>query len=152
MRMNEIMTQVRIAKVVEPDARKRTIRDWGLPLRDWFEAGAKITGGTDNPAVVYDPQRPFLGQYSALTGATLAGTLLPGQRISREQMLRMFTINNAYARWQEGILGSIEVGKRADFVVLNTDILECQDEAVKDIQVLETYMDGRLVFQNANSP
>jgi predicted amidohydrolase YtcJ len=152
MRMNEIMTQVRIAKVVEPDAWKRTVRDWGLPLRDWFEAGAKITGGTDNPAVVYDPQRPFLCQYSALTGATLAGTLLPGQGISREQMLRMFTINNAYARWQEGILGSIEVGKYADFVVLNTDILECPDEAVKDIQVLETYIDGRLVFENTNLP
>jgi predicted amidohydrolase YtcJ len=152
MRMNEIMTQVRIAKIVEPDAWKRTVRDWGLPLRDWVEAGVRITGGTDNPAVVYDPERPFLGQYSALTGATLAGTLLPGQGVSREQMLRMFTINNAYARWQESILGSIEVGKRADFVVLNTDILECPDDAVKDIQVLATYIDGRLVFQNAHLP
>jgi predicted amidohydrolase YtcJ len=60
----------------------------------------------------------------------------------------MFTINNAYARWQEHTLGSIEVGKHADFVVLNTDILECPDEAVKDIQVLETYIDGQRVFEN----
>jgi predicted amidohydrolase YtcJ len=149
MRMNEIMTQVRIAKLVEQDPWKRTVRDWGLPLRDWFDAGLIVTGGTDNPAVVYDPSQPFLCQYSALTGNTLAGKLMPGQAISREEMLRMFTINNAYARWQEDDLGSIEVGKFADFVVLDTDVLTCPDEAVKDIQVLQTYVGGELTFENA---
>jgi predicted amidohydrolase YtcJ len=77
MRMNQIMTQVRIAKLTEDDPWKRTVRDWGLPLRDWFDAGVKVTGGTDNPAVVYDPEQPFLCQYSALTGSTLAGVLMP---------------------------------------------------------------------------
>lgn len=149
MRMNEIMTQVRIAKLVEDDPWKRTVRDWGMPLRDWLDAGMLVTGGTDNPAVVYDPDQPFLCQYSALTGNTLAGQLMPGQEITREEMLRMFTINNAHARWQEDILGSIEVGKYADMVVINTDILSCSDEAVKDIQVLQTYVGGELVFENA---
>lgn len=145
MRMNEIMTQVRIAKLAEGDAWKRTVRDWGMPLRDWLDAGLMVTGGTDNPAVVYDVNQPFLCQYSALTGRSLAGKLMPGQEITREEMLRMFTINNAYSRWQENILGSIEPGKYADMVVLDEDILECDAEAVKDIQVLKTFVSGELV-------
>ncbi|MEJ8572767.1 amidohydrolase [Microbaculum marinum] len=147
MRMNEIMTQVRIAKLVESDPWARTVRDWGLPLRDWLDAGILVSGGTDNPAVVYDKQHPFLCQYSALTGNTLAGQLMPGQEITREEMLRMFTINNAEVRWQEKTLGSIEVGKQADAVVLDTDILDCPPEAVKDIQVLQTYVGGELVYE-----
>lgn len=73
---------------------------------------------------------------------------MPGQNITREEMLRMFTINNAYSRWQEHILGSIEPGKYADLVVLDTDILECSDEAVKYIQVLQTYVGGELVYEH----
>lgn len=147
MRMNEIMEQVRIAKMSEPDARRRTVRDWGLPLRDWLEEGLMVTGGSDNPAVVYDLERPFLSQYSALTGKTLAGVLLPGQGISREQMLRMYTINNAYACWQEDVRGSLEVGKLADFTVLDRDILSCDVDEVERLAVLETYVGGDLVFQ-----
>jgi predicted amidohydrolase YtcJ len=149
MRMNEIMTQVRIAKLTEHDPWKRTVRDWGLPLRDWFDAGMMVTGGTDNPAVVYDPTQPFLCQYSALTGNTLAGTLMPGQQITREEMLRMYTIHNAYARFQEDVLGSIEPRKHADMVVLDRDILTCSDDDVRRIQVLQTYVDGELVFEKA---
>ena len=55
MRMHEIMEQVRIAKMTETDPWKRTVRDWGLPLRDWLDAGLTVTGGSDNPAVVYSP-------------------------------------------------------------------------------------------------
>ena len=150
MRMNEIMEQVRIAKMSEKDAWKRTVRDWGLPLRDWHDAGVHVTGGSDNPAVVYNTEQPFLSQYSALTGNTLAGVLLPGQEVTREQMLRMYTINNAYACWQENIRGSIEVGKLADLTVIDQDILECADEEVRDMQVLQTYVGGELVFENAN--
>jgi len=147
MRMNEIMTQVRIAKLVENDPWKRTVRDWGLPLRTWLDEGLVVTGGTDNPAVVYSKDQPFLCQYSALTGKSLAGTLMPGQEITRQEMLRLFTINNAYSRWQEDVLGSIEPGKYADLVVIDQDILECDAEAVKDIQVLQTFVGGELVFE-----
>ena len=147
MRMNTIMEQVRIAKMSEQDPWKRTTRDWGLPLKNWLDAGAVVTGGSDNPAVVYDPDRPFLSQYSALTGDTMAGVLLPGQAISREQMLRMYTINNAYAVWQEKERGSIEQGKLADMVVLDRDILTCSDDEVATTQVLQTYVGGELVHE-----
>ena len=150
MRMHEIMEQVRIAKMTETDPWKRTVRDWGLPLRDWVDAGLTVTGGSDNPAVVYDPEQPFLGQYSALTGNTLAGVLLPGQTVTREEMLRMYTINVAYSCWQEDIRGSIETGKLADMVVLDRDILNCTDEEVKDLQVLQTYIGGELVFEKSH--
>lgn len=150
MRMHEIMEQVRIAKMTETDPWKRTVRDWGLPLRDWLDAGLTVTGGSDNPAVVYNPEQPFLGQYSALTGNTLAGVLLPGQTVTREEMLRMYTINVAYSCWQEDIRGSIEPGKLADMVVVDRDILNCADEEVKDLQVLQTYVGGELVFENSH--
>ena len=150
MRMHEIMEQVRIAKITETDPWKRTVRDWGLPLRDWFDAGLTVTGGSDNPAVVYDTDQPFLGQYAALTGNTLAGVLLPGQTVTREEMLRMYTINVAYSCWQEGIRGSIEKGKLADMVVVDRDILSCADEEIRDLQVLQTYIGGELVFERSH--
>ena len=117
-----------------------------MPLRDWFDAGIMVTGGTDNPAVAYDLDHPFLGQYSAITGNTLAGVLLPGQHASREEMLRMYTINSAYACWQEHRTGSIEAGKYADMAVVDRDIVECPDDEVRDMQVLQTYVGGELVY------
>jgi predicted amidohydrolase YtcJ len=149
--MNEIMEQVRIAKLSETDPWERTVRDWGLPLRDWMDAGVVVTGGTDNPAVVYDLEQPFLCQYSAATGQTLAGVLLPGQNTTREEMLRMFTVNNAWSRFQENILGSIEPGKYADLVVLDSDILTCSDDDMKDVQVLQTYVSGELVHDRLSA-
>lgn len=147
MRMNQIMEEVRIAKMSEHDPWKRTVRDWGMPIKDWHEAGLVVTGGSDNPAVAYDPDHPFLSQYSALTGDTLAGVLLPGQAISREQMLRMYTINNAYACWQENVRGSLAPGKLADVVVLDRDILTCPDKEIADVKVLQTYVGGELVHE-----
>ena len=148
MRMHEIMEQVRIAKMTEKDPWKRTVRDWGMPIKDWLEAGVHVTGGSDVPAVAYDPERPFLSQYVALTGDTMAGVLLPGQEITREQMLRMYTINIAHSCFQENIRGSLEIGKLADMTVLDRDILTCPVEDLRDKKiVLETYVGGELVFE-----
>ncbi|MGQ0572260.1 MAG: amidohydrolase [Armatimonadota bacterium] len=144
--MHQVMEQVRIAKMTESDPWKRTVRDWGLPLRSWFDAGLVVTGGSDNPAVVYDPERPLLNLYGSLTGETLVGRLLPGEELSREQTLRMFTINNAYAVFKEHVRGSIEVGKLADLVVLEDDILTCPPERLKDMKVLMTFVGGELVY------
>jgi hypothetical protein len=145
--MHKVMEQVRIAKMTETDPWTRTVRDWGLPLRSWHDAGIIVTGGSDNPAVVYSPEQPLLGLYGSLTGDTLVGTLLPGEEISREQALRMYTLNNAYATFQERVRGSIEVGKLADLVVLDDDILTCPAERIKDMRVLATLVGGEIVFQ-----
>lgn len=148
LRMHEVMQRVRIAKrLLIDDAWERTRRDWGLPLADWLAAGLLVSGGTDNPAVVYDVDHPLLGLYAAISGQTLAGVLMPGQGISREQALRMWTLDNARAVFQESRRGSIEVGKLADLTLLSGDLLTCAEEDIPNITVLMTVLDGRVVYE-----
>jgi len=146
--MHEVMQSVRILKRLEiADPWERSVRDWGLPFRDWLAAGLLVTGGTDNPAVHYDVDHPLLGMYSALTGETLAGVLLPGQSATREQVLKMWTLDNARAVFQGQRRGSIEVGKLADLTLLSDDILACPVERIKDTTVLMTVVGGQVVYE-----
>jgi predicted amidohydrolase YtcJ len=119
---------------------------WGLPLRSWQDSGLVVTGGTDSPGTVLDPDRPFLGHYAALTGNTLAGQLLPDETINREQMIRMWTTNGAYASFADNRRGAIAAGQIADFVVLDDNILTCDAEDIANIHVMETYVGDELVF------
>jgi len=148
LRMHEVMQTVRIVKSLDiPDPWRRTVGDWGLPFKNWLDAGLLVTGGTDNPAVVYDVDHPLLGMYSAVTGDTLAGVLLPGQGATRAQALTMWTLDNARAVSQERRRGSIEVGKLADMVLLSDDILTCTVERIKDTTVLMTVLGGQVVYE-----
>jgi len=72
--------------------------------------------------------------------------LHPEESLTREQAIRFYTINNAWLLFKEDKLGSLEVGKFADFVVLDTDLLSCPPEKIARTQVLRTYIDGRLVY------
>jgi hypothetical protein len=74
--------------------------------------------------------------------------IVPGEALTREQALRMFTINNAYASFEENLKGSIESGKFADLAVLSQNILTCPKDAIKDIKVLMTIVDGKIVYDN----
>jgi predicted amidohydrolase YtcJ len=146
--MHEMMQTVRILKALAiADPWERAVRDWGLPFQDWLAAGLLVTGGTDNPAVVYDVDHPLLGMYSAVTGETLAGVLLPGQGVTREQALKMWTLDNARAVFQENRRGSIERGKLADLTVLSDDIVTCPVEQIKDTTVLMTVLGGQVVYE-----
>jgi predicted amidohydrolase YtcJ len=60
----------------------------------------------------------------------------------------MYTINNAFASFEEDRKGSIEPGKLADLAVLSDDILSCAEEKIKDIQVILTMVDGKVIFNN----
>ncbi len=73
--------------------------------------------------------------------------LHPEERITREQALRLYTINNAYLTYEEDEKGSLEAGKLADFAVLKSDFLTCPLDEVKDIQVERTYLGGKLVYE-----
>jgi predicted amidohydrolase YtcJ len=72
--------------------------------------------------------------------------LHPEQRISREQALRLYTMNNAYITFAEKQKGSLEPGKLADFIVIDRDFLSCPVDQIKDIKVEETWLGGRRVF------
>jgi predicted amidohydrolase YtcJ len=150
--MHQAMDNVKINKQSASTPWERAVREWAQYTKDWHDAGLTVTGGSDNPAVVYDVEHPLLGMYSAITGDTLAGVLAPTQAVTREQALRMYTINNAYATFEEDIKGSIEKGKLADVVVLSADLMTVPAEAIKDIVVELTIVDGKVVYRREGSP
>jgi predicted amidohydrolase YtcJ len=129
------------------------IRLWGperagyaVPLRKLLDSGIVIGGGTDAPVV---PHNPFLSIWWMVTRKTLTAgpdPLGPEQAITVKEALRVYTINSAYCLNWEDKIGSIEVGKLADFVVLDTDILTCPEDDIKNINVLMTIIGGRIVY------
>ncbi len=124
------------------------------PLHSIFLAGGIAAGGSDHmqkigPLRSNNPYNPFLAMWTTVTRRArwYDGQLHPEEAISREQAIRFYTICCAQALFQEQYAGSLEPGKSADFIVLDTDLLACSEDAIKDTQVLRTYLDGRLVFK-----
>ncbi len=144
-RMHETMDRVRIAKSRVKDPWARAVGDWGLAPRSWLREGIVVTGGTDCPAVHYDLERPLLGLYQVCTQETLVGKLLPDETIGREDALRLWTINGAYASFQEHERGSLEPGKLADLAVLDGDYLGVPDDRLAQLKVALTMVGGRIV-------
>ncbi|MGV8852910.1 MAG: amidohydrolase [Rhodoglobus sp.] len=111
------------------------------PLGEFAAAGVAITISSDAP--VADP-RPLEAIQAATTRITRRGTQLgpDSLAISPEQALRAHTINAAHSLGREDDLGSLEVGKRADFAVLSADIFETERERISEIAVAQTWVDG----------
>jgi predicted amidohydrolase YtcJ len=124
------------------------------PLRSIFEAGAIAGGGSDHMQKIgslraINPYNPFLAMWTTITRKAkwYEGQLHPEEALSREQAVRFYTVNNAYLMFLEEQLGSIEEGKLADLIVLDTDILSCPVDSIKDTNVLQTYLGGRLIYE-----
>ena len=124
------------------------------PYRSLFEKQVIIGGGSDHMQKIgslrsVNPYNPFLGMWIAMKRETRSGSKLihPEQLITREQAIRLYTINNAWLSFEETQKGSIEPGKLADMIVLETDILTCPLDQVKDIRVHQTFVGGKLVYQ-----
>lgn len=127
---------------------------WFQPYRSAFEKGVVLGGGSDHMQRIgglrsVNPYNPFLGMWVTLTRQPrwTDVPLHPQQRITREQALRLYTINNAYLTFEEKEKGSLEPGKLADLIVIDRDFLKCPEEEVRDIQVLRTWLGGKLVFE-----
>jgi predicted amidohydrolase YtcJ len=114
------------------------------------EAGARLAFGSDWPVVTSDV---FRGLYCATQRKTREGTpaggWLPQHAVSLESALRHYTIDGAYASFEEREKGSLAVGKRADLVVLSDDLFKAPPEAILNVKVLLTVMDGRIVYDRA---
>lgn len=128
------------------------VKYWGpgragltTPARMYLDAGLPVSSGTDAPVVPYPPLWTI---YHFVTRDTITGGVLgAAQRVSREQAIRMATINNAWLMMEEHDKGSIEPGKLADLIVLNEDPLTCPEPRLRDAQVTMTFVGGKTVFE-----
>ena len=96
-----------------------------------------------------NPYNPFLAMWVTVTRKAKGydGALHPEEALTREQAIRLYTGNNAYILFREKQTGSLEAGKLADLIVLDRDILTCPADDIRNTQVLQTYVSGRLVFE-----
>jgi len=110
-----------------------------------MKTGAIICNGTDAPVEDVDPIASFYATVSRKFGD---GTVFyPDQRMSREETLRSYTINGAYAAFQEDILGSLKTGKLADITVLSKDIMTVPEDEILEAEVLYTIVGGKIVHK-----
>lgn len=96
-----------------------------------------------------NPYNPFLGMWVAVTRQSKHRDqpLYEGETLTREQAIRFYTANNAFVTFREQVTGSLEAGKLADMIVVDTDLLTCDAMKIRDARVLRTYFDGRLVYE-----
>lgn len=117
------------------------------PYKSFLDANVKTCFGSDWPVA---PLNAIYGIYAATTRRTLDDNnpngWIPEQKISVEDAIRCYTINNAYAAFEENIKGSIEVGKLADLVVLSNDIFSINPVKIKDVKVDMTVFDGKIIY------
>jgi predicted amidohydrolase YtcJ len=123
------------------------------PYRTLFEQGVTVGGGSDHMQKIgslrsINPYNPFLAMWTTLERVPRGSEapLHPEQKLTREQAIRLYTINNAFLTFDETRKGSLEPGKLADFIVLDRDILNCPVDEVKDIKVEATYLGGSRVY------
>ncbi|WP_462170124.1 amidohydrolase [Pseudoalteromonas xiamenensis] len=120
----------------------------GYAWQTFLKQGSKIAAGSDFPVELAEP---FHGLFSAVTRQDPHGQPEQGWRaeedLSRDQALRAFTLDAAYAAFQEHKLGSLEKGKWADFILIDKDYFNVPALEIRDIQVDETWVAGQLVYK-----
>lgn len=116
--------------------------DEGIPIRRWLDKGLQIALSTDNvPYSMLFSMWIALSRWDGDSGARLGPS-----NLSREEALRISTITGHRLTWQENDRGPLEVGRAADFVVLDQNPLTCPEDVIKDIVVERTFVGGRQVY------
>lgn len=113
--------------------------------RSLLDAGAVVVNGTDAPV---EDVNPLASIYASITRKRKNPEMefIPAQRMTREEALYSYTMAPAFAGFEEDKKGSIEIGKYADFVVLDKNILTCQEEEIENIKVLHTIVAGKIRY------
>jgi predicted amidohydrolase YtcJ len=113
--------------------------------QELMKRGAVICNGTDVPVEDIDPIACF---YATVTRKTKDGIVFyPEQRMTREEALRSYTLDCAYAAFQEEILGSLTRGKLADITVLSKDIMTVPDDEIQSAEVIYTIIGGKVMYK-----
>ncbi|MED5385499.1 MAG: amidohydrolase [Pseudomonadota bacterium] len=117
--------------------------DHNNPLRSPMEHGVTVAISSD-----ILPIGPMVGLYAAVTRKGMSGHVYgPDEIITIEEAIRAYTLTGAYLNFEEDVKGSLEPGKFADMIVLSDDILTIDPERIMDIEVEQTYINGKLVYK-----
>jgi len=120
----------------------------GYAWRSLIDSGAIIAGGSDAPVEVGDPRIEF---YAATVRKGLDGysndAWYPQEKVTPQEALKMFTAWPAYAGFQENELGTIEVGKAADFTVFATDLMTADGADILTAEPVMTIVNGKVAFE-----
>lgn len=115
--------------------------------RKLIDTGAIICNGTDSPVERVNPLECF---YSSVTRKyDEENSFYSEQKMTRLEALKSYTINGAYASFEENIKGTITPGKLADFTVLNVDLLNCPENEIRSAEVLYTIVGGKILFEKS---
>lgn len=115
------------------------------PWRDLFNTGAVVTNGTDVPV---EPIDAIASYYASVSRMTVTGErFYPEHAMTREEALQTYTINNAYAAFEEDIKGSLTPGKYADIVVLSQDLLTVDEDKIPETTVDITIVGGQVKYR-----
>jgi len=120
---------------------------WAYPTKSYFDHGIVAGAGSDTPVT---PISPWWGLWAAVVRQEVnSGKVLsPDERVTVTQALEMYTRNGAYAGFEEKQKGSLEVGKFADFIVIDRDVLAVPSDELKQVRVLHTFVDGQSVYES----
>ena len=119
---------------------------WLKPHRAWIDKGILVGAGTDSPVTPYPPF-PCLWAVVARKTELKKTVMGADERVSREEAIRMYTVNGAYLSFEEAIKGSLEPSMLADMIVIDRDILACPEDDIKDTKVLRTILGGKTVYE-----
>jgi hypothetical protein len=113
--------------------------------RKLMETGAVIANGTDAPVEDVDPIPSF---YASVTRKMKNGEIFFGdQKMTREEALKSYTLNGAFAAFEEDLKGSIVVGKLADLTVFSKDLLTCPEDEIPAAEILYTIVGGKVAYK-----
>jgi len=126
--------------VVDRVGEKRS--KWVYPFKTLMREGVVVVSGSDCPV---EPLSPLFGVWAAV-----ARKSFPEERLSVEEALMTYTVNAAFASFDERNKGSVEVGKFADFTVVSGDLFEVEPDDIKDLCVEMTIVGGKVVYASEN--